>query len=100
VGKAEARIEKAVCDYAEHEGFLVRKYASLGVKGAPDRILYGHGHVFLMEFKTPIGSLSRPQEREIQRIREHGCKVFVVDNIAYGESVIDGARISGTAYVD
>ena len=101
MGKAEARIEKPVCDYAEGQGFLVRKYASLGVKGAPDRIFYGHGVVFLMEFKTPTGTLSGPQEREIERIRKHGCKVFVVDSITFGKSVVDGAMISaGTIYVN
>ena len=100
MGKAEARIEAAVNNYAEQNGFLVRKYASLGVKGAPDRIYFGHGQCFLIEFKAPTGSLSRPQEREIQRIREHGVKVFVVDSIALGEQVIDGAKITGTVYAE
>ena len=99
MGKAEAKIESTVNEYAEEQGFLVRKYASLGVKGAPDRIYYGHGQVFLMEFKTPTGTTSGPQKREIERIRAHGCKVFVVDNVAMGKSIIDGAKISGTRYV-
>ena len=98
MGKAEARIESAVNEYAEKQGFLVRKYASLGVKGAPDRIYFGFGQVFLMEFKTPAGTTSAPQKREIERIKAHGCKVFVIDNIEMGKHILDGAMITGTSY--
>ena len=97
MGKAEARIERSVCNYAEKEGFLARKYASLGVKGAPDRIFYGHGQCFLMEFKSEGGTLSRPQEREIHRIRSHGVKVFVVNSIYDGQVIIDGAIAAGAS---
>ena len=99
MGKKERKIETPVCDYAEEQGFLVRKYQSLGVRGGPDDIFYGHGLVFLMEFKTPEGDLEPWQTREIDLIRKHGCKVFVVDNVDAGKLIIDGAKISGTVYV-
>jgi len=99
MGKKETKIENAVCEYAEEQGFLVRKYHSIGVRGGPDRILFGHGQCFLIEFKSPDGDLEPWQEREINRIREHGVKVFVMDDIKEGKLIIDGAKIIGTAYV-
>ena len=95
MGKAEARIEAAVNNYAEQRGFLVRKYVSPNVRGVPDRIYWGHGECFLMEFKTPNGVLSGHQEREIKRLKDHGAKVFVVDSIEAGEMFIDGAIMTG-----
>lgn len=91
MGKKEHKIEQAVVDYAKENGFLVRKYSSPGVPGGPDRILYGHGTVFLLEFKTPEGKLSSEQTNEITRLRNAGVKVFVIDNIEAGSQVIDGA---------
>ena len=85
----EKDIEKKVCKYAEEKGFLVRKYNSPGVTGVPDRILFGHGGVFLIEFKKPEGRLSAAQRREIARIRDHGAVCFVVDSVEYGGKVID-----------
>lgn len=87
----ESDIEREVCKYAEGCGFLVRKYNSAGVVGVPDRIFFGFGLVFLIEFKTPTGRLSAMQEREIQRIRDHGVKCFVVDDVDDGKRIIDGA---------
>ena len=95
MGKAENRIESAVTNYAEQHGFLTRKYNSPNVIGVPDQIIFGYSQVFLMEFKTPVGVLSGPQKRELKRIRDHGCKVFVVDSIKMGELIIDGAKMVG-----
>jgi len=95
----ESDIEKEVSEYAEDQGFLVRKYNSPCVVGVPDRIFFGHGQVFLIEFKAPEGKLSPMQKREITKIRAHGCRVFVVDNVDSGKLIIDGAKMTGTNYV-
>jgi len=100
MGKAENKIESAVNEYAEKNGFLVRKYTSPNVIGVPDGIYFGYGLVFLIEFKSPKGVLSRAQKDEIQRIRRHGCKVFVVETIEYGKSIFDCAMRAETLYVD
>ena len=89
--KKEGKIEQAVMDYAKDNGFLVRKYSSPGVPGGPDRILFGHGTIFLMEFKTHDGKLSAEQKNEITRLKNHGVKVFVIDDICAGKQVINGA---------
>jgi len=91
MGKKEHKIEQAVVDFAKERKFLVRKYNSPGVPGGPDRIFYGHGTVFLIEFKTPEGVLSAEQTNEITRLRNHGVKVFIVSDINTGKMVIDGA---------
>ena len=91
MGKKENKIEQAVVDYAKDNGFLVRKYSSPGVPGGPDRIFYGHGTVFLLEFKTPSGVLSPEQKNEITRLKNHGVKVFIVSDIETGCQIIDGA---------
>ena len=92
---SEKVIEKKVCAYAEDQGFLVRKYNSPGVIGVPDRIFFGYGLCFLIEFKGPNGVLSPAQGREIERIRDHGVKVFVVNNIFEGQYIIEGAKAYG-----
>lgn len=89
--KKEGKIEQAIVDFARSRGFLVRKYSSPGVPGGPDRIFFGHGTVFLLEFKTPDGKLSSEQKNEITRLRNHGVKVFVIDDTDTGKMVIDGA---------
>lgn len=84
----EAKIEEAVCAFAESLGWTVRKYVTPGHKGAPDRILRRSGTVFWIEFKGPHGVLSALQDREIERIRRDGFKVFVIDNIDEGKRII------------
>ena len=91
MGKKENKIEQDVVDYAKSNKFLVRKYNSPGVDGGPDRIFYGHGTIFLIEFKTLEGVLSAEQTNEISRLRKHGAKVFIVSDINTGRLVIDGA---------
>ena len=91
----EKDIEKEVCEYAEKLGFLVRKFTSPTTIAVPDRIFWGHSQCFLIEFKSPTGRLHAAQEREIQRIRNHGGKVFIVDNVEDGKLIIDGAYSVG-----
>lgn len=91
---AESKIEKAVCDYAEKMGFTVRKVCYVNRKSCPDRMVYGMGEIFFIEFKSP-GEKPRPDQiREINRMKEAGVKVFVVDNIDYGKTIIEGAHHS------
>jgi hypothetical protein len=85
----ESKIEQAVCEYAESQGWTVRKYVTPGYKGAPDRILRKRGKVFWIEFKSTHGGLSALQEREIQRIKQDGFSCYVIGSIPEGIQVID-----------
>lgn len=87
----ESDIEKTVCQYAEKLGFETRKIAYINRTACPDRLIYGYGEVFFIEFKAP-GKIPRAdQDREINRMKEKGVRVFVVDNIDYGKTIIEGA---------
>jgi len=97
MGRSENAIESPVCEYAEDQGFLVRKFNSPSTIGVPDQIFFGFGTVFLIEFKSPNGRLEPYQKREINRIREHGVRVFVVGDVEFGKSIIDGAKRVGEA---
>lgn len=94
----EADIEREVCKYAESCGFMVRKFTSPGIVGVPDRIFIGFGLVFFIEFKALGGKLSAMQEREMNRIREHGVKCFVVYDVDDGKRIIDGAIRTARMY--
>jgi Holliday junction resolvase len=86
----ESKIEGKVVKYAQEKGWLVRKYASPGQRGVPDRIFMGAGgRIIFIEFKAPNGVLSKLQEKEIEEMRARGQRVFVIDNIGEGYDLID-----------
>jgi len=91
---AEAKIEKAVCDYAEERGFLVRKLQWGGRRDAPDRFfahLNAQPRSFMIEFKAP-GEMARPgQAREAGKLRSHGVTVYICDLEAAGKGIIDAS---------
>ena len=87
----EKDIEKAVCDYAAKTyDMLARKYTSPAHRSVPDRLFLGPGNLhFFIEFKKPGGTLTPGQEREIQRLRDRGHRVHVVDTVAEGQQMVD-----------
>ena len=95
----ESDIEKTVCTYAETQGFLVRKFTSPGSIGVPDQLFWGYGEHFLIEFKATGEEPSPAQSREHVRLRAAGAKIFVVDDIAFGKKIVDGAKTSGESNV-
>jgi hypothetical protein len=86
---AESELEKKVCDYAKSKGAEVYKFTSPGRRGVPDRILLFRSMAVFIEFKAPNGKLSIKQEREIQKMKDLGQLVFVVDDEAKGKYIID-----------
>ena len=54
----EADVEDAVVEWAENNDWLVRKMRFIGRRGCPDRYFYGYGHIVMIEFKRPNGTLS------------------------------------------
>lgn len=76
----EAPVEDWACDKAEQAGWLVRKLKWVGRANACDRFFAKDGRVVLIEFKSPGKKPNATQKREIQRLRDAGVEVHVVDN--------------------
>ena len=83
----ESYIEQGAIKRAKECGFICRKVQWIGRRGAPDR-LFSRADTgpFFVEFKKPGGTLDPHQVREIQRLREAGFQVYVIDSLddAYG----------------
>lgn len=86
----EAKIEAAVCKYAEKSGLLQRKFKSPGRRNVPDRVFFQTpGVCFFIEFKAP-GEQPRPgQVREANKLKEKGFDVHFVDSVKIGKAIID-----------
>lgn len=83
-----AGVENPVKNYAKKQGYLVRKLKWIGRIGAPDDFFSKKGKgVFLIEFKAPGKDLRPTQKREIQRLRDAGVTVHVIDNVAAGHAL-------------
>lgn len=75
-------LEKTVESYfikkISERGFLTFKFLST-VRGVPDRIVFGGGLCFLVEFKNGrAGRISKLQEFMFQRLRACGFPVHVL----------------------
>lgn len=76
----ESVIEERVCKHAKTRGWLVRKVAYLGRRGAPDRWFFKDGQIVIVEFKRPGEPLAIHQSREKRRLEDKGITVHVIDN--------------------
>lgn len=85
----EKDIERKVCEHARVHGILAYKFNSEGRRSVPDRMfITEHGHIFFIEFKRKGKKPTEAQQREINRIRDTGVNVYVVDNIDDGKRII------------
>lgn len=84
----EAVIENEAVLFAEKLGFVVRKVVYAGRRGAPDRWFFGRGYTFCIEFKKRGGKPEPLQVKEIERLKNAGIPVYVVDNIERAWEVI------------
>lgn len=85
----EKDIERKVCDFAKEYGMLVYKFNSEQHRSVPDRLFIPlNGRPFFVEFKRKNKRPTEAQAREIVRIRNHGVKCYVVDNIDEGRRII------------
>ena len=86
----ERDIEKRVKDYARSKGWLAYKFTSPGHIGVPDGLLISPvGLVIFMEFKQTGKKPTAMQQREIDRINQHGVMALVVDSVEQGRGLID-----------
>lgn len=63
-------------------GGFTRKWSSKTTNGVPDRLVFMPGlfglEIHIVENKSPTGTLSATQKKEIRNIVEHGGRVYVV----------------------
>lgn len=76
----ESVVEKYLRKQAEAHGYLCYKFVSPAHNGVPDRVLIGHGLTFFVELKAPGKEPRLLQLRVIERIRNHGGTVYVIDS--------------------
>ena len=76
----ETVVEKYLRTQCLANGFLCYKFVSPANRGVPDRIIIGHGFVFFVELKAPGCKPRRLQEVVIERIKNHGAEIFVIDS--------------------
>lgn len=85
----EKDIEKRVCDYAKSLGMLCYKFTSPSRRSVPDRMFITKtGVVFFIEFKRRGEKPTPSQEVEIAKIEKQGVKVFIVDDVGIGKSIV------------
>ena len=77
----EKDIEKKACEWAKSQGWLTYKFTSPNRRSVPDRIFVKQGHVIFIEFKRPGGRLTSGQEREIEKLVDHGAEVHVAYSV-------------------
>jgi len=86
----EKTIEKKVCDYAKATGWLVFKFSSPSQRGVPDRMLIRNGEVCFIEFKAKGKKPTKLQQNIHAKITGQGIPVYIIDNVEFGEGIIDG----------
>ena len=86
----EQIIEQKLVKAVKKKGGLALKFVSPGYDGVPDRlILIAYGHIAFVEVKAP-GEKPRPlQVNRINKIRNLGFKVFVLDDEKQIGGIID-----------
>lgn len=77
----ESYIERKSCAIAKAAGWLVYKFSSPNQKGVPDRIFIRAGRVVFAEFKAPGKQPTPLQARQIEKLREQGMEVHVIDSV-------------------
>jgi len=86
----EKDIEKSVKRYAESKNWLTRKWTSPGHSFVPDQIfIRPDGLVIFIEFKRSGKKAEPAQLREHEKLRNHGCLVYVIDSVESGKALID-----------
>lgn len=86
----EKDIEAKICALIKRHGGIAYKFTSPARRSVPDRlVLMPSGVIFFLEVKRPGAKATVKQEREHERMRALGATVFVVDNVADVELILD-----------
>lgn len=77
----EGQIEDYLCRRVKKLGGIAYKFTSPGRRSVPDRMcLLPRGRVVFVEVKAPGKKPTEKQAREIQKLRDMGHKVEVLDS--------------------
>lgn len=91
----EKVIENRVITYAKNKGWLAYKFTSPSCRGVPDRLCIGpNGQFLFIEFKRKGHLPTSLQEVNIKELRSRQMKVFIIDDIPTGISLIDEYSIN------
>ena len=90
MGNSERNLQRYLIISAELHDIFCRKVQAIGHVGFPDLFLARNGRIVLVELKSPTGKgrLSKKQEKEIERLRNEGINVYVIDSYAGVDDVI------------
>ena len=88
--KSEKYLQHYLILRAELHDIYARKVRAVGHVGFPDVFLAHKGRIVLVELKSPTGRgrLSKKQEREIERLKNVGVTVYVIDTFEGADDVI------------
>ena len=85
----EAEIERRTVKEAKADGWLVRKLAFLGTRGATDRLFGKQRQAIFIEFKAPDEEPTRQQLRRHKELRDvFGFKVYWCDSIEEARDIL------------
>ena len=79
MGRRENKVETHLKKEVNRIGGLSRKWVSPQHAYVPDQIVVFNGVIWFVEVKSQDGKLSSGQEREINRLREHGANALAVN---------------------
>lgn len=92
----ESAVERHLIRRVGSSGWLCFKWVAPGVTGVPDRICIGpEGQVVFVELKTERGRVSPRQQYMIDRLRAHGCYVYVAYGVKGVDQVVDAITAPG-----
>ncbi len=77
----ESKVESDIRIYAKHRGWWQAKFVAPGKRGVPDRLFIRRGCVIFIEIKKAGETPTVQQARRHTEMREHGAKVYWVDNL-------------------
>jgi len=88
VSTLESKTESDAVDYAVSLGCLTLKLNVLGRKGWPDRLFVYRGSLIFIEFKRQGETPRKLQEYVHEKIRAHGFKTYVIDNLVEAKIIL------------
>ncbi len=91
----EGKVVRAIRRAVKEAGGTVRKCAWEAVRGAPDLFIMLDGRHAWVEAKAPGGKLAPHQEREIARMRDAGCAVYVIDHEGLAHWLVEELKGGG-----
>lgn len=83
----ESNIEREFVKYAKLQGCYAPKFT--GERGYPDRIVYGPGFLFWIEFKRPGETPEKYQKRIHKRLQDAEQSVYVIDNLDEAKELLN-----------